>query len=57
MFLQQDNNYYIKNWQYCLQPECQEYQQDKFWNRFLRTDRNSWIYYLASGKTLQSGKD
>ena len=59
MFLQQGNNHncYINNWQYCLKSGCDKHQQDKFMNRFLRTDGNGWTYCPVSGKTLQSGKD
>ena len=59
MFLQQgnNNNCYVNNWQYYLKPGCDKHQQDKFMNRFLRTDGNSWTYCPVSGKTLQSGKD
>ena len=59
MFLQQDNNYncYVDNWQYCLKPGCDKHQQDKFMNRFLRTDGNGWTYCPVSGKTLRLGKD
>ena len=59
MFLQQGNNHncYVNNWQYCLKPGCDKHQQNKFMNRFFRTDGNGWNYCPVSGKTLQSGKD